>query len=77
MAREYRKCPSCGEYRHDLMYPWIDEDSNLYAAPARVANAKAQAAYEKRVHDTAVKRRAAQAKGRDYAKCLPCLNGDA
>lgn len=76
-TREYRKCPVCGEVRHDLMFPWIDPAATVYAAPARVDTHRAQAAYAKRVHDLAEKRRAAQAQGRDYTRCLPCANGDA
>jgi hypothetical protein len=76
MSREYRKCPSCGEQTHDYMFPWVDPDATAYAAPARVDNAKAQAKYQERVEATAAKRKAAQAKGRNYAACLPCINAD-
>lgn len=70
--REYRKCPVCKETRHVYLFPWADPDATAYAAPARVDTARAQKAYEKRVHDTAERRRAAQAKGRDFSACIPC-----
>jgi hypothetical protein len=71
-VREYRKCPKCNEMVHQYMFAWVDPDASVYATPARVDNDKAQKAYEKRVHDTAVRRRAAQEKGRDYSACIPC-----
>jgi hypothetical protein len=76
MAREYRKCPSCGEQRHDLMYPWADPDADAYARPPRSDNPAALRRWNLRVEEAARTRRAAQAKGRDYSRCLPCVNGD-
>ncbi len=74
--REYRKCQKCGEMRHQYMFPWVDPDATVYANAARVDSPAANKAYEKRVHDTAVKRRAAQEKGRDYSACIPCAIPD-
>lgn len=79
VQREYRKCPKCGDMVHQYMFAYIDPDATVYANPARVDTPAAQKAYEKRVHDTAVRRRAAQEKGRDYSACIPCKTppGDA
>lgn len=76
-TREYRKCPSCGQYRHYLMFPWADLDAYARAYPPRSDSPRAQRAYERRAAEAAARREAAQAKGRNYSRCLPCLNGDA
>lgn len=76
-TREYRKCPACGEYRHDYMYPFADPASQTYPRPAKTGTSKALAAHVKRLADAVLVRVAAQAKGRDYSRCLPCVNGDA
>lgn len=88
MSREYRKCPVCGEYRHDWMFPWLDSDATLEYPRRRTINPLPAATYAKRVakaeavrvqkgEEIYARRFAAQAKGRDYTKCLPCVNGDA
>jgi hypothetical protein len=73
---EYRKCKACGEYRHDLMFPWKHADGALHATPPRSDSERALRAYETRLRDAYDRRQAAQRLGRDYDRCIPCVNGD-
>ncbi|MEV0267706.1 hypothetical protein AB0H43_02935 [Hamadaea sp. NPDC050747] len=77
VTREYRKCASCGEYRHDYMFPFADPAAWSFAHPPRSSSPKAVAAFAKRAADAVRIRKAAQSKGRNYSTCLPCVNGDA
>lgn len=76
-TREYHRCPECRESRHDLMFPWADPDATLQARPRRTTTEASRKAQQKRIAQYDARRRAGQAKGRDYSACLPCRNGDA
>ena len=76
-TRDYRRCPECGETRHDVMYPWADPDATLQARPRKTTTEASRKAQAKRVAEYDRRRTAAQVKGRDYSACLPCRNGDA
>lgn len=76
-TREYHRCPSCGERRHELLFPWSNPDASKYPRPPRSETPKALREFEKRSVALADVRRLAQAEGRDFSSCLPCRNGDA
>lgn len=85
---DYRKCQSCGTVKHQFFFPWADPDGDLSEPRTRMIKAEPAATYAKRVANAEIardarsravmhRRRAAQAKGRNFAACLSCRHGDA
>lgn len=58
------------------MFPWRDPRATRYPMPPRSDTPAARARYARRAADMARERIEAQRAGRDYSRCLPCVNGD-